>query len=65
MQECLQKKNLEDSIDRVEEIPFFFFLKLKNHYILMKYLDFFKQVHVLSFYILSQLKRNKNKTNKQ
>lgn len=53
MQECLQKKNLEDSIDRVEEIPFFFFLKLKNHYILMKYLDFFKQVHVLSFYILS------------
>lgn len=53
MQECLQKKNLEDSIDRVEEIPFFFFLKLKNYYILMKYLDFFKQVHVLSFYILS------------
>lgn len=25
MQECLQKKNLDDSIDRVEEIPFFFF----------------------------------------
>lgn len=36
MQECLQKKNLEDSIDRVEEITFF--LKLKNHYILMKYM---------------------------
>lgn len=30
MQECLQKKNLEDSIDRVEEIPFFFFFEVEE-----------------------------------